>query len=257
MNDYIISVLNQFERLLKEINDFNTRASFKRIDSGLQVIIPTPYKKEDIDIFVLNANDKTFFVTHLLPISEDNSFDSTEAVYTIKSVLNKCSEYLIKTQPKYKKPVITSEMTSSKRVDVIFGTAITSNLDWDTHALLEAFVHVYSLIYMFYGQLESLDNENIPQKHDSNQGCYIATAVYGSYDCPQVWTLRRYRDYTLAETWHGRAFIKTYYAISPTLVKWFGHTEWFKKMWQGKLDRMVAKLQTNGVESTPYEDKEW
>ncbi|MBQ9848389.1 MAG: hypothetical protein IJO64_04960 [Clostridia bacterium] len=88
-------------------------------------------------------------------------------------------------------------------------------------------------------------------------GCYVATAVYGSYDCPQVWTLRRYRDYTLAETWYGRAFIKTYYAISPTLVKWFGHTKWFKKMWQGKLDRMVAKLQANGVETTPYEDKNW
>ena len=97
-----------------------------------------------------------------------------------------------------------------------------------------------------------------PQASTSNSGgCYVATAVYGSYDCPQVWTLRRYRDYTLAETWHGRAFIKTYYAISPTLVKWFGHTEWFKKMWQGKLDRMVAKLQANGVESTPYEDKNW
>ena len=91
----------------------------------------------------------------------------------------------------------------------------------------------------------------------SSSGCYVATAVYGSYDCPQVWTLRRYRDYTLAETWYGRAFIKTYYAISPTLVKWFGHTDWFKKMWQGKLDRMVAKLQANGVESTPYEDKNW
>lgn len=90
-----------------------------------------------------------------------------------------------------------------------------------------------------------------------NEGCYVATAVYGSYNCPQVWTLRRYRDYTLTETWYGRAFIRTYYAISPTLVKWFGHTAWFKKMWQGKLDRMVAKLQANGVESTPYEDKEW
>ena len=89
------------------------------------------------------------------------------------------------------------------------------------------------------------------------EGCYVATAVYGSYDCPQVWTLRRYRDYTLAETWYGRAFIKTYYAISPTLVKWFGHTEWFKNMWKGKLDRMVDKLQANGVESTPYEDKNW
>ena len=88
-------------------------------------------------------------------------------------------------------------------------------------------------------------------------GCYVATAVYGSYDCPQVWTLRRFRDYTLAETWYGRAFIRTYYAISPTLVKWFGHTEWFKKMWKGKLDRMVANLNAEGVEDTPYEDRIW
>lgn len=91
----------------------------------------------------------------------------------------------------------------------------------------------------------------------SSGGCYVATAVYGSYDCPQVWTLRRYRDYTLAETWYGRAFIHTYYAISPTLVKWFGHTEWFKKMWKGKLDRMVENLRAEGVEDTPYEDRNW
>lgn len=89
----------------------------------------------------------------------------------------------------------------------------------------------------------------------SDSGCYVATAVYGSYDCPQVWTLRRYRDNTLAKTWYGRAFIRTYYAISPTLVKWFGHTSWFKKMWKGKLDKMVAELQEKGVDSTPYEDK--
>ena len=87
--------------------------------------------------------------------------------------------------------------------------------------------------------------------------CYVATAVYGSYDCPQVWTLRRYRDNVLAETWYGRAFVKTYYAISPTLVKWFGHTNWFKKMWRGTLDRMVGSLQEKGFESTPYEDKNW
>lgn len=91
----------------------------------------------------------------------------------------------------------------------------------------------------------------------TNEGCYIATCVYGSYDCPQVWTLRRYRDNTLGATWYGRAFVKLYYAISPTLVKWFGHTKWFKKMWQGKLDRMVKKLNENGVENTPYNDKNW
>ena len=86
-------------------------------------------------------------------------------------------------------------------------------------------------------------------------GCYVATCVYGSYDCPEVWTLRRYRDYELDSTWYGRAFIKTYYAISPTIVKWFGETEWFKKLWKGKLDKMVAKLQEKGYENTRYNDK--
>lgn len=88
-------------------------------------------------------------------------------------------------------------------------------------------------------------------------GCYVATAVYGSYDCPEVWTLRRYRDDTLAQTWYGRAFIRTYYAISPTLVKWFGNTDWFKKMWKPKLDRMVSHLKDEGVSDRPYNDRNW
>ena len=96
-----------------------------------------------------------------------------------------------------------------------------------------------------------------PAANSASGGCFVATAVYGSYNCPQVWTLRRYRDETLAETWHGRAFIKLYYAVSPTLVKWFGQTNWFKKMWKGKLDSMVAQLQAKGVASTPYEDRAW
>lgn len=104
--------------------------------------------------------------------------------------------------------------------------------------------------------LQELINKMEPPK-SSSSGCYVATAVYGSYDCPEVWTLRRFRDFTLAETWYGRAFIKTYYAISPTLVEWFGHTEWFKKMWKGKLDCMVKNLQEKGIENTPYEDKNW
>ena len=108
----------------------------------------------------------------------------------------------------------------------------------------------------YVSKIEKYDSTyTAPQENTG--GCYIATAVYGSYDCPQVWTLRRFRDYTLAETWYGRTFIRTYYAISPTLVKWFGHTEWFKKMWKGRLDRMVANLNAEGVEDTPYVDQEW
>lgn len=88
-------------------------------------------------------------------------------------------------------------------------------------------------------------------------GCYIATAVYGSYDCPPVWTLRRYRDFVLAVTWYGRAFIRIYYAVSPTLVRWFGETEWFRKLWKTFLDKKVALLQIKGVDNTPYEDNHW
>ena len=91
----------------------------------------------------------------------------------------------------------------------------------------------------------------------SSGGCYIATAIYGSYDCPQVWTLRRYRDYTLAETWLGRAFIHTYYAISPTIVRWFGKAKWFKNIWKPRLDKMVDHLNNSGVSNTPYQDKYW
>lgn len=87
------------------------------------------------------------------------------------------------------------------------------------------------------------------------RGCYIATCVYGSYDCPQVWTLRRFRDYTLDETWHGRLFIKCYYAISPTLVKWFGDTKWFRSFWKIRLDKMISNLNKQGIEDTFYKDK--
>ena len=87
------------------------------------------------------------------------------------------------------------------------------------------------------------------------EGCYIATCVYGSYDCPEVWTLRRFRDATLASTWYGRTFIRIYYAVSPTLVKWFGNTASFRRLFKDPLDKLVARLKRQGVADTPYKDR--
>ena len=123
----------------------------------------------------------------------------------------------------------------------------------------KAYQDIIMQLHQLINQIDSsheIPNE-APEAGKKQSGCYVATCVYGSYDCPQVWTLRRFRDDTLGSTWYGRTFIRTYYAISPTLVKWFGDTNWFKKLWKGKLDRMVAKLQAKGVENTPYEDKNW
>lgn len=113
------------------------------------------------------------------------------------------------------------------------------------------------IILEYVSKIQKYDESYKEPYVDTSAGCYVATAVYGSYDCPQVWTLRRFRDNTLAETWYGRAFIHTYYATSPTLVKWFGQTSWFKKMWKEPLDKLVKKLQSEGVEDTPYNDRPW
>lgn len=94
------------------------------------------------------------------------------------------------------------------------------------------------------------------QVREVSSGCYVATCVYGSYDCPQVWTLRRFRDNILASSWFGRGFICLYYAVSPTLVKWFGDTRWFRSMWKAPLDHMVEWLNAHGVESAPYQDRQ-
>lgn len=98
--------------------------------------------------------------------------------------------------------------------------------------------------------------QNTSQNKATSGGCYIATTIYGSYDCPEVWTLRRFRDLKLAESVFGRAFIKLYYSTSPTLVKWFGKTLFFKKTFKPILDKLVYVLQHEGVESTPYKDIE-
>ncbi len=120
------------------------------------------------------------------------------------------------------------------------------------YALVKADSQQFQVVHDFLGDIEkyTFKFEKVP-----TSGCYIATCVYGSYDCPEVWTLRRFRDNALASTFAGRTFIKTYYAVSPTLVKWFGNKKWFKKIWKCRLDSMVRRLNSKGYESTQYEDK--
>ncbi|WP_303814380.1 CFI-box-CTERM domain-containing protein [Selenomonas ruminantium] len=52
------------------------------------------------------------------------------------------------------------------------------------------------------------------------KGCFIATAVYGDYDAPEVRVLRCFRDNVLDKSALGRVFIRTYYAISPSIANW-------------------------------------
>jgi hypothetical protein len=102
---------------------------------------------------------------------------------------------------------------------------------------------------------KEIEEANKIRESQQNTTCYIATCVYGSYDCPEVWVLRRYRDYELTESIPGRLFVKIYYACSPIAVKMFGNQKWFKNMWRPVLDKMVRRLSEKGYSDKPYEDR--
>ena len=103
--------------------------------------------------------------------------------------------------------------------------------------------------------IEALASQAVQkEKKSSSGGCYIATAVYGSYDCPEVWVLRRYRDYSLKNSVLGRLFIRIYYAVSPAFVKLFGKKAWFKLLGRKFLDKRVAALKEAGYSEEEYKD---
>jgi hypothetical protein len=79
-------------------------------------------------------------------------------------------------------------------------------------------------------------------KRNDNGGCYIATAIYGSYNSYEVLILREFRDKTLFNNILGRAFIDLYYFFSPKIVKLFGNKKLFNLFFKGILDKIIIQL---------------
>jgi len=131
-----------------------------------------------------------------------------------------------------------------------------SNIDWTMVQNTFPATTIRNGIIEDLAHREIEKEKNNPQKTSSGskEGCYIATAVYGSYDCPEVWVLRRYRDHYLKKTVLGKLFVKLYYSISPKLVKIFGNNKKLKNLFKNLLDRKVTKLKEKGLEDTNYYD---
>lgn len=87
------------------------------------------------------------------------------------------------------------------------------------------------------------NSNGLPSTRSTNsEGCYIATAVYGSYDAPEVIILRRFRDNILQKRWLGRLFIKIYYNVSPTIAKKLKDADRINYRVRQLLDRIVIYL---------------
>ena len=88
-------------------------------------------------------------------------------------------------------------------------------------------------------------NSTTEQQPEKKEGCYIATAVYGSYDAPQVMTLRRFRDDTLRNNAFGRLFIRTYYRLSPPIAEKLKNAKLINGYVRSILDKWVDRLNNN------------
>ena len=58
--------------------------------------------------------------------------------------------------------------------------------------------------------------------------CFVASAVYESYDAPEVLTLQAYRDAVLLPTFVGRCLVRVYYLVGPTLAWLPLHCPWVR-----------------------------
>lgn len=54
---------------------------------------------------------------------------------------------------------------------------------------------------------------------DKDQACFIATAALGTPAAVEIDILRQFRDEVLRQNPFGRAFVVTYYKLSPPLAR--------------------------------------
>lgn len=201
----------------------------------------------------------------MLSLTDDEYYKRQQKFDVLNKSISVINDYYEVTNEDKEKVLrqISDAIEKMYTVNYVYGPKIASGQVGSKKWCIELENSVRAAFLLELKQIQELHKEAFIEeliKKNSKvvpSGCYVATAVYGSYDCPQVWTLRRFRDYTLAKSFYGRAFIYTYYVVSPTIVKWFGQNNLFKTIWKIPLDYMVRKLNNKGVKDTPYKDREW
>jgi len=73
-------------------------------------------------------------------------------------------------------------------------------------------------------------------------GCFIATAVYNSYEAPEVLVLRKFRDDVLIPSFIGQIFVKLYYTFSPPMAEFISSKTKLKVVIREKILSPFVKL---------------
>jgi hypothetical protein len=164
-------------------------------------------------------NTKLSKIKSVIVFSNDSEFKDVEVEYSKVYRLSELGDRM--------KELTSSTLLSDKEMK--YFTDVLNTMEQETEKLARDIDN----------QKDGSKNKNVPTK---KEGCYIATAVYGSYESPEVLKLRKFRDNVLKKHMLGRLFIKTYYTISPTLANKLKKYPKINNKVKHILDKFVNKL---------------
>jgi len=101
-------------------------------------------------------------------------------------------------------------------------TGLSSNTEYDSKAeITYASTVIESAIIQFITAMSSLP---------PSQGCFIATAAYGTPTAEQIDVLREFRDIVLLESTAGSQFVALYYQLSPPIADFISESSFLRTL---------------------------
>ncbi len=109
--------------------------------------------------------------------------------------------------------------------------------------LADRTVQMYVIATPSETDVDLANNREISLTKVDREGCFIATAAYGSYLHPHVDSLRDFRDRVLMTNSAGKAVVAWYYRHSPVMAEWLLQHPEFKPLARAALAPLVYTVQ--------------